>query len=217
MLYACSQCRTSTDQGKVVGLCASKRAAQQRWFGGTFLWYWWKSISNCKVSLTFPFLHSLQRKTNIFLLINWVHHTHISMQDKHRTIFLHGKPFLMGRKGGTRVHLSIHCMWWNIKDNACRWLNQIWCTNVCNLISGANKNQVATWQSKIITIYSLNSDAKEGQRMLDSSSPAWLKKQQWSLVLMFVLLLQLSRILPHWFQSLEGQKGPLHHVITSPG
>lgn len=157
-------------------------------------------------------------KQTFFFHISWVHLTHISMQDKHRTIFPHAKPFLMGRKGGTMVHLSIHCMWWNIKDNACRWLNQIWCISVYNLISGANiKDQVATWQNKIITIYILNSDANEGQRMLASSSPAWLKKQQWNLVLMFVLLLQLSRILPHWFQSLDGQKGPLHHVVTSPG
>lgn len=99
-----------------------------------------------------------------------------------------------------------------------QWLNQVCCPSVCNPIFAANiRDQVAAWQSKIITIYSLNWDAKEGQCVLASNSPAWPKKQQRSLVHMFVLLLLLSRILPHRFQSFEGQKGPLYHAVTSPG
>lgn len=33
--------------------------------------------------------------------------------------FLHAKPSLMGRKGGTTVHLNIHCMWGNINKKVC--------------------------------------------------------------------------------------------------
>lgn len=106
----------------------------------------------------------------------------------------------------------------NIKRNVCRWLNHICCSSVCSPISGAIiRDQVAEWQSKMITLYSLNWDAKEGQCVLAISSPAWPKKQQWSLVRMFALLSLLSKTLLHRFQSFEGQKGPLYHAVTSPG